>query len=263
MSDRVEEYREQIANRLGEPNQLRFPSDLAMTSSWRRAQAAPSHVGAVNPTEFDVLLGREDDENALSKHRVLFAVYEGDLVAVQRALRPVVWSERVPRRSHRPRRALGIVARQTRLFDEGTASDAVADSAASVGERAGELLGRALSNQLVLAALTLGGVWLLTSGAFTPTERLIISIGTVPVAMFLIPAVRPVRHSRLGRGDGAGRGARHAGNRAGGVHDDRGGGGDRDRRWRVDSRVASAVGVACGGVDAGDGEQTPYLDTGR
>lgn len=82
---------------------------------------------------------------------------------------------------------LAIIGRQTRLFDEGTASDAVADSAASVGERAGDILGRALSNELVLAVLTLGGgVWLLTSGAFTPTERLIISIGTVPVAMFLV-----------------------------------------------------------------------------
>ncbi|WP_241992036.1 hypothetical protein, partial [Halorubrum sp. ASP1] len=82
---------------------------------------------------------------------------------------------------------LTFVARQTRLFDEGTASDAVADSAASVGERAGGVLGRALSNELVLAGLTLaGGVWLLTSGAFTETERLIISLGSVPVAMFLV-----------------------------------------------------------------------------
>ncbi|ELZ52863.1 hypothetical protein C466_09907 [Halorubrum distributum JCM 10118] len=82
---------------------------------------------------------------------------------------------------------LTFVARRTQLFDEGTASDAVADSAASVGERAGGLLGRALSNELVLAGLTLaGGVWLLTSGAFTETERLIISLGSVPVAMFLV-----------------------------------------------------------------------------
>ncbi|WP_256403245.1 hypothetical protein [Halorubrum salinum] len=82
---------------------------------------------------------------------------------------------------------LGVVARQTRLFDDGTATGAVANSAEDVGERAGGLLGRALSNELVLAALTLGGgVWLLTSGAFTPTERLIISIATVPVAMFLV-----------------------------------------------------------------------------
>ena len=78
---RVEELREQIANRLGEPDRLRFPSGWTTSTSWRRAQAAPSEVGAVNPAEFDVLLGREDDESALSKHRVLFAVYEGDLVA--------------------------------------------------------------------------------------------------------------------------------------------------------------------------------------
>ena len=77
----VEQHREQIANRLGEPDRLRFPSDWTMTSSWRRAQTAPAAVGPVNPAEFDVLLGREDDETELSRHRVLFAVYEGDLVA--------------------------------------------------------------------------------------------------------------------------------------------------------------------------------------
>jgi len=76
----VEEHRKQIANRLGEPDQLRFPSGWAMSSSWRRAQAAPSQVGAANPAEFDVLLGYVDDDG-LAKHRVLFALYEGDLVA--------------------------------------------------------------------------------------------------------------------------------------------------------------------------------------
>ena len=82
---------------------------------------------------------------------------------------------------------IGVVARETRLFDEGTASDAVADSATSVGSRIGQFVERALSNELVLAGVTLaGGVWLLTSGAFTETERLIISLGSVPVAMFLV-----------------------------------------------------------------------------
>ena len=76
----VEEHREQIANRLGDPERLRFPSGWAMSSSWRRAQSAPSNVGPVNPAEFDVLLGYVD-EDGLSKHRVLFAVYEGELVA--------------------------------------------------------------------------------------------------------------------------------------------------------------------------------------
>ncbi|GAA0507877.1 hypothetical protein SAMN04488066_101369 [Halorubrum aquaticum] len=77
----VDEQREEIANRLGEPDQLQFPDGWTTSSSWRRAQAARSTIGAVNPAEFDVLLGREDDETALSRHRVLFAVYEGDLVA--------------------------------------------------------------------------------------------------------------------------------------------------------------------------------------
>ncbi|TKX86949.1 hypothetical protein EXE43_05545 [Halorubrum sp. SS5] len=81
MSDRVDELRERIANRLGEPDRLQFPSGWTTSTSWRRAQTAPAAVGPVNPAEFDVLLGGGDGENALTRHRVLFAVYEGDLVA--------------------------------------------------------------------------------------------------------------------------------------------------------------------------------------
>ncbi len=83
--------------------------------------------------------------------------------------------------------ALGVLSRRTRLFDEGTRSDAVADATTGVATRAGSLIERVFDNEIVLAALTLGGgVWLLTSGAFTPTERLIISLGSVPVGMFLV-----------------------------------------------------------------------------
>ena len=78
---RVDELRERIANRLSEPDRLQFPSGWKLSTSWQRAQAAPSAVGPVNPAEFDVLLGGGNDETALSRHRVLFAVYEGDLVA--------------------------------------------------------------------------------------------------------------------------------------------------------------------------------------
>ena len=70
----VEEQREQTANRLDEPERLRFPSEWPLSSSWRRAQAAPSSVGAVNPAEFDVVLGYVDDDG-LAKHRVSFAIY--------------------------------------------------------------------------------------------------------------------------------------------------------------------------------------------
>ena len=77
---RVAEQREQIANRLGEPERLQFPSEWTLSSSWHRAQAAPSTVRAVNPAEFDVLLGYVDDDG-LAKHRVLFAIYNGDLIA--------------------------------------------------------------------------------------------------------------------------------------------------------------------------------------
>ena len=76
----VEEQREQIANRLGDPSVFRFPSGWTTSSSWRRAQAAPSTVGPVNPAEFDVLLGYVD-EDTISKYRVLFALCEGELVA--------------------------------------------------------------------------------------------------------------------------------------------------------------------------------------
>jgi len=77
----VEEHREQIANRLGEPERLRFPSDWTFSTSWRRAQAAESDVSPANPAEFDVLLGYVDDRDKITHHRVLFALYGGDLVA--------------------------------------------------------------------------------------------------------------------------------------------------------------------------------------
>ena len=78
---RVDELREQISNRLGEPDRLRFPSGWTTSTSWRRAQAAPSTVGPANPAEFDVLLGYTDGRDDLTHHRVLFALYDGDLVA--------------------------------------------------------------------------------------------------------------------------------------------------------------------------------------
>ena len=77
----VDELRKRITNRLGEPDRLQFPSGWTMSTSWRRAQAVPSTVAPANPAEFDVLLGRENDEMAATRHRVLFVVYEGDLIA--------------------------------------------------------------------------------------------------------------------------------------------------------------------------------------
>ena len=77
----VEEHREKIANRLGDPERLRFPSGWTTSTSWKRAQAAPSNVGSANPAEFDVLLGYTDDRDDITHHRVLFALYDGDLVA--------------------------------------------------------------------------------------------------------------------------------------------------------------------------------------
>ncbi|WP_058365392.1 hypothetical protein [Haloparvum sedimenti] len=77
----VDQQREQIANRLGEPETLRFPSGWTTSTSWHRAQAAPSEISPSNPAEFDVLLGYCDDRDDITHHRVLFALYGGDLVA--------------------------------------------------------------------------------------------------------------------------------------------------------------------------------------
>ena len=81
---------------------------------------------------------------------------------------------------------LTLLSRETRLFNEGTRSDAVADAARDVGGRAGGLLERVLANEIVVAGLVLaGGAWLLSSGVFTGTERLIVALSAVPVAMYL------------------------------------------------------------------------------
>ncbi|ELZ41855.1 hypothetical protein C472_00389 [Halorubrum tebenquichense DSM 14210] len=81
---------------------------------------------------------------------------------------------------------LAVLSRETSLFDEGTRSDAAADAAKDVGGRAGGLVERLLENEIVVAVLMLGaGAWLLSSGVFGPTERLIVALGSVPVAMYL------------------------------------------------------------------------------
>jgi len=77
----VDEQRQKISKQLGEPERFEFPERWSMSSSWHRAQAAESVVGPVNPAEFDVLLGRLEDDTDMSRHRVLFALYEGDLRA--------------------------------------------------------------------------------------------------------------------------------------------------------------------------------------
>ena len=75
------EQRGRCASRLGEPEGFAFPAGWSTSSSWHRAQAAESTVGAVNPAEFDVLLGRLEGDASMSRHRVLFALYEGELRA--------------------------------------------------------------------------------------------------------------------------------------------------------------------------------------
>jgi len=72
----VDEQRKQIASRLGEPEAFAFPAEWSTSSSWHRAQAADSTIGAVNPAEFDVLLGRLEGDALMSRHRVLFTTRE-------------------------------------------------------------------------------------------------------------------------------------------------------------------------------------------
>jgi hypothetical protein len=70
----VDEQREQIANRLGNPEVFAFPAGWSTFSGWHRVQAAELTVGAVNPAEFDVLLGRLEGDASMNRYHVLFAL---------------------------------------------------------------------------------------------------------------------------------------------------------------------------------------------
>lgn len=65
----------------GDPPRLTFPEGWKLSGSWHRAQASPAHCGPVNAAEFDLLLGYPDRDGFGGRHRVLFAIYEGDLRA--------------------------------------------------------------------------------------------------------------------------------------------------------------------------------------
>jgi hypothetical protein len=81
MSTGVEQATAKLERQLGEPSRLSFPEDWTLSSSWQRAQAAPAVVGPVNAAEFDVLLGYVDRDDWGDRHRVLFAIYDGEIRA--------------------------------------------------------------------------------------------------------------------------------------------------------------------------------------
>lgn len=77
----VEQARDDLDARLGGPPAFDPPADWLMSSSWARAQAAPAECGPVTPAEFHVLLGYVDQDGLGDDHRVLFAIYGGELRA--------------------------------------------------------------------------------------------------------------------------------------------------------------------------------------
>ncbi|WP_115863384.1 hypothetical protein [Halorussus litoreus] len=76
----VDRARNSALNRIGEPPKLRFPDDWTLSTSWKRAQAAPAECGPANPSEYDVLMGYTNSDD-LAHHRVLFALLDGSLRA--------------------------------------------------------------------------------------------------------------------------------------------------------------------------------------
>ncbi|MFB6127185.1 MAG: SWIM zinc finger family protein [Halolamina sp.] len=65
-----------LGSRLDDPAVFAPPEGWATTRSWLRAQRERDLGGPLNPAEFVVLL-----EEGTSEHRVLFAIYEGELRA--------------------------------------------------------------------------------------------------------------------------------------------------------------------------------------
>lgn len=77
----IDDAAAQLDQRLGGPDRLIFPEGWTTSTSWHRAQACEAHVGPASPVEFDVLLGRLDGDGLGDRHRVIFAIYDGEVVA--------------------------------------------------------------------------------------------------------------------------------------------------------------------------------------
>ena len=78
----AEDVADGLERRLGSPPTLTFPEDWTLSKSWYRAQRASSNVGRYNPAEWGMVLGTGPGRiDPGSHHRVLFAIYDGELVA--------------------------------------------------------------------------------------------------------------------------------------------------------------------------------------
>jgi len=62
------------------PEPLAFPDGWSSSGSWHRAQVADGDSSPSGPAEFSVLLERGSGELG-DRHRVVFAILEGDVVA--------------------------------------------------------------------------------------------------------------------------------------------------------------------------------------
>jgi len=80
MNSAVEEARARLQNELGDPPILRFPDGWETSGSWQRAQEHDADVSPDGPAVFSVILRRDSGEMG-SRHRVLFAIHEGELRA--------------------------------------------------------------------------------------------------------------------------------------------------------------------------------------
>ena len=81
---RRETEHERAARRLRKaipgPEPIRFPDGWQTSGSWHRAQASPSHASPNGPAEFSVLLGHPNTNELGDRHRVTFAILDGELV---------------------------------------------------------------------------------------------------------------------------------------------------------------------------------------
>lgn len=77
----VEDVAEGLNRRLTALPTLTFPEDWTLTDSWHRAQRASANVGTHNPAEWGMVLGHPDSVDPGGYHRLLFAVFRGQLVA--------------------------------------------------------------------------------------------------------------------------------------------------------------------------------------
>jgi hypothetical protein len=81
---------------------------------------------------------------------------------------------------------LVVVGRRTGVVTE-ERTEAATSAASSVAGTTGGLVERLLANEIVFGVVILGGAaWVLTSGVLSEQASLIVALGAVPVALFLV-----------------------------------------------------------------------------